>query len=390
MLDEYIKELIANNNRVIIPNFGAFLLRATSKNKNKKDLSEKIDDIYFSPFLKFNDELLVNHIIKKEGGDTQGAMDKINGYIGDIEEKVEKEGVYTIDGLGEFHMDDQGKVQFKVYSSAEASEPAKTPKSTPKKESTPSSKTVNEKAAREPKTSRGEEPAANKSSTPQPERKEPQAKASGTARSTGSSKTKTSGSKTPPPLPPSGNKKTTQKPTKGTNRGLVLSIAIGVPIAVIFIWAMLNFDTVQDLFRKDNGQTNKAKATQEEPVKANKEKADSKQATQKQQTTDASQQQATSGEKTEPSKSQREVRLQSSSQANTKKYYIVAGSFKKRENAENFRAKLLKQGYDAEMIGERNGMHAVSYASFQNKSQDQAELRKLRNQEGLSAWLLYY
>jgi cell division septation protein DedD/nucleoid DNA-binding protein len=389
MLDEYIKELIANNNRVIIPNFGAFLLRATSKNKNKKELSEKIDDIYFSPFLKFNDELLVNHIIKKEGGDTQGAMDKINGYIRNIEEKVEKDGSYTIDGLGEFHMDDQGKVQFKVYSSAEASESTKTTKSSTKKESAPSSKTVNEKAAREPKSSPGEEQAAKASSKPEPERKETQARASGTARSAGNSKTKTSGAKTTPP-PSSGSKQTTKKPAKGTNRGLVLSIAVGVPIAILFIWAMLNFDTVQELFKNDKGRNPQAKTTQEEPVKPKKEKSDSKQTTQKQQTKDASQKQTASDKTTEQSKPQKEVRQQASRPANTKKYYIVAGSFKKRENAVNFRDKLLKQGYDAEMIGERNGMHAVSYASFQNKSQAQAELRNLRNQEGLSAWLLYY
>src|SRR6056297_2512331 len=149
MLDDYIKELIASNNRVIIPNFGAFLLRATSKNKNKKELSEKLEDIYFSPFLKFNDELLVNHIIKQEGGDTQGAMNKINEYIRNIEEKVEKDGVYTIEELGEFHMDDQGKVQFKVYSSSEAQESPRAPKAAPPKESKNAAKTINEKAAQE-------------------------------------------------------------------------------------------------------------------------------------------------------------------------------------------------------------------------------------------------
>jgi nucleoid DNA-binding protein len=389
MLDEYIKELIANNNRVIIPNFGAFLLRATSKNKNKKDLSEKIDDIYFSPFLKFNDELLVNHIIKTEGGDTQGAMDKINGYIKNIEEKVEKEGAYTIGGLGEFHMDDQGKIQFKVFSSAEAGEQAKAPQAPPRKESAPSSKTVNEKAAREQKTPRGEEQASNKPAGSQTGNKQTQAKASQTTSTTDSSKGKTSGAKTPPP-PPSASKQAAKKQGKGTNRGLVLSIAIGVPIAVIFIWAMLNFDTVQDLFRNDNGPTNQAKTAREEPVKPKKEKSESQQTTQKQETADASKQQKASEETAKQSETQREVRQQPGSPANEKKYYIVAGSFKKRENAVSFREKLVEQGYNAEMIGERNGMHAVSYASFQNKNQAQAELRKLRNQDGLSAWLLYY
>ena len=407
MLDEYIKELIATNNRVIIPNFGAFLLRATSKNKNKKNLSDKIDDIYFSPFLKFNDELLVNHIIKQEGGDTQGAMNKINEYIRNIEEKVEKDGVYTIEELGEFHMDDQGKVQFKVYSSSEAQESPRAPKAAPPKESKNAAKTINEKAAQEkepaqektrsPKasstpSSSSKEQQGKASSTPSSASMEQQGKASGTSPSAGTSKGKPPRAKTPPP-PPSGGKKTTAKPEKGNNRGLVLSIAIGVPIAVIFIWAMLNFDTVQDLFSKDNGQKDMAKAPQEQTTpsgKDTKEQRESKQGTQKQQTAASSQQQSDARESAEQSEPQREVRQQTASPAPEKKYYIVAGSFKKRENAENFRKKLVDKGYDAEMIGERNGMHAVSYASFQNKSQAQTELQRLRNQEELSAWLLYY
>src|SRR6056297_3595353 len=144
MLDDYIKELIASNNRVIIPNFGAFLLRATSKNKNKKELSEKLEDIYFSPFLKFNDELLVNHIIRQEGDDQSGAMDKINQYIKTIEQQVKEEGSYTIENLGDFYMDDQGKIQFKVHGNARPEKPSD--KQAPDKEAQ-SARTINEKAA---------------------------------------------------------------------------------------------------------------------------------------------------------------------------------------------------------------------------------------------------
>jgi len=389
MLDEYIKELIANNNRVIIPNFGAFLLRATSKNKNKKNLSEKIDDIYFSPFLKFNDELLVNHIIKTEGGDTQGAMNKINEYIRTIEEKVESDGVYRIEGLGEFHMDEQGKVQFKVYSSQDSQESSTAPKAAPPKESGPAATTINEKAGKEKEPQK--EPPQKKTtapkastSTPPSASKEQQAKKPAASRQAGT------GSPSPPP---SGGRKTAQKSGKGTNRGLVLSIAIGVPVAVVFIWAMLNFDTVQDLFKKDNGQTDMASARQEQTTPAGKDKkqaGESTEAPEEQQTAGASQQQPAAQETAEQPEPRSQARQQASSTASEKKFYIVAGSFKKRENAQSFRKKLVDQGYDAEMIGERNGMHAVSYASFQNKSQAQAELRRLRNQKELSAWLLYY
>src|SRR6056297_1862265 len=133
MLDEYIKELIASNNRVIIPNFGAFLLRATSKNKNKKELSAKINDIYFSPFLKFNDELLMNHVIKKENLTQREAMDMITKYINTIENSVKENGAYQIAGFGQFYMDNQGKIQFKVQPSAQKEEPKETKQAPPTK-----------------------------------------------------------------------------------------------------------------------------------------------------------------------------------------------------------------------------------------------------------------
>ena len=52
MIATYIQELLATNNRVIVPNYGAFLVRATSKSKDASTLKEKLKDVYFSPFLR--------------------------------------------------------------------------------------------------------------------------------------------------------------------------------------------------------------------------------------------------------------------------------------------------------------------------------------------------
>ena len=396
MLDDYIKELIANNNRVIIPNFGAFLLRATSKNKNKKELSEKLEDIYFSPFLKFNDELLVNHIIRQEGDDQSGAMDKINQYIKTIEQQVKDEGSYTIENLGDFYMDDQGKIQFRVHGNARREEPAS--KQQPDEEAQ-SARTINEKAAGSQQASSEEksekkEPAGKAA----PETQKTSSAAAGKAKSqSAASQAKGKKSHTPPPPPKNQNRKTKEKSDSGSNRGLILSVAIGVPIAVIFIWAMLNFDTVQDLFRSDNQQINIPE--QAESPSASKAATDTERESPSQSTSEASQK-ASGSSPEKGSESPQAAADQSGSQSagseqqgsvsQGKKYYLVAGSFKKRQNAVNYRKKLIDQGYNAEMVGERDGMHAVSYASFQNKSKAQNELRRLREEEGLTAWLLYY
>lgn len=387
MLNEYIKELIASNNRVIIPNFGAFLLRATSKNKNKKDLASKIEDIYFSPFLKFNDELLVNHIMKKEEVDQKAALEKVNEYIKTIEDSVNKEGSFKIQGLGEFYQDAQGKIQFKINPSgatAEDKAPQKKAEKEPKKaqpktedkstEDKSTKKTVNEKAASSKTEGAKVKPEAAKPVSSKPTNEK------GKAQST-QSKTKTPSSgagKPPKTAKPSGNKK--------TNKGLVLSIAIGVPVAAIFIWAMLNLDTVSTIF---GGKEEKKENTVAENVDK-KEEATDKSTQEKEASTDKTKKSGESKEKQETAQKQNDQSAkQEKASPKTKKYYIVAGSFRKKQNAINFRNKLQKEGYKSELIGERNGMHAVSYSSFQSKAKAQAELSMFRR-KGIQAWLLYH
>ncbi|MEF8844806.1 MAG: SPOR domain-containing protein [Bacteroidales bacterium] len=410
MLDEYIKELIANNNRVIIPNFGAFLLRATSKNKNKKELSAKINDIYFSPFLKFNDELLMNHVIKKENVTQREAMDMLNQYISTIENSVKENGSYQIQGFGEFYMDNQGKIQFRIQSSARKESPKETQQAPPARESETresqkTGSTINEKAARkktsttQAKSEEQSKPKTEKQQAPtstSAQKSEKTVKTGAGTAGSGTTGASASAGKTPPPPPPK-KEKTGQSGGK-RNKGLLLSIVIGVPVAVVFIWAMLNFDTVQSIFTKDERQTPAMEAMDEGTEQQRQEQEEQDQTTSEEDTASDREQiqepaetqdlQTTQAEQSERQTSPSQQQVSRASEG--KKYYIVAGSFENRENAVNFRQKLRSQGYDSEMIGERNGMHAVSYASFDNKSQAKRELQKLRNEEGVQAWLLYY
>ena len=389
MLDEYIKELIANNNRVIIPNFGAFLLRATSKNKNKKELSAKINDIYFSPFLKFNDELLMNHVIKKENVTQKEAMDMISKYISNIETSVKENGSYSIEGFGEFYMDNQGKIQFKIQPSTQKEDSKEVKQAPPakeseKKETQKDSSTINEKAARQKTTATGTKSEEQKQE--KTEKKETPTSQHTTGRS---AKTKQTTGKTSPPPPPKKDKVKRESSGSKKNKGLILSIVIGVPVAILFIWAMLNFDTVQSIFTKDEPRTPAVTNAMDENNEQQAEEQDEENQTASGETSEQE-----SGQ-TQESQTQVEQQAGAGQQqvnqaSSDKKYYIVAGSFKKRENAVNFRQELQNQGYNSEMIGERNGMHAVSYASFNNKNQAQRELQRLRNEEGVQAWLLYY
>lgn len=389
MLNEYIKELIASNNRVIIPNFGAFLLRATSKNKNKKDLASKIEDIYFSPFLKFNDELLVNHIMKKENLDQKASLEKINEYIKTIEDTVKKEGVFTIEGLGEFYQDAQGKIQFKINpgegkqetSEEKEEKKAEETKTQPTKKETDKTakKTVNEKASAAKSSSTKQEPQkASQKQTEQGKEKQKSATAQASKQKATATKKSATTSKQP-------------SEKKKTNKGLVLSIAIGVPVAAIFVWAMLNFDTVNSLFSKDGDDKQKSSVAEKIDKAGQKEESTKEQNGEKKAQADQTKEkkQKETEAKSDKQPKQEQVKTTATTGTTGKKFYIVAGSFRKKQNAINFREKLQEQGYNSELIGERNGMHAVSYDSFQSKAKAQAELSAYRK-KGIKAWLLYY
>src|SRR6056297_1002546 len=385
MLNDYIKELIASNNRVIIPNFGAFLLRATSKNKNKKELSEKIQDIYFSPFLKFNDELLVNHIIKKENTNQKEAMDKIGEYVKGIENSVKKDGVYKIEGLGEFYQDDQGKIQFKVASdeAKEEEKPKAASSSAKKTTQAKKSSTVNEKAAGKKKettaSEKKEEPAKSSADKTQKAQEKPKEEKKPPRKEPVSKATARKGAQTPPPKKPSAAKTTSGGKKGGGNKGLVLAIVIGVPVAALFVWAMLNFDTVEKIF---SGKETKTEQIAEKTKSGKEKKAEE---TEKKQEKEKTTQQET----TKPKKQKSEKTQVQKANKGTKKFYIVAGSFRNLEYAKKFNQDLINQGYNSELIGERNGMHAVSYNSYKNKSQAVKELQEMRD-KGLQVWLLYY
>jgi len=392
MISTYIQELLATNNRVIVPNYGAFLVRATSKSKDANTLEEKLKDIYFSPFLKFNDELLEKYIIKKDGITKEEAAQKIKEFIDEVKKELEQEKPYEIKGFGSFTADKQGKVQFITVAATEpvakekakekapekkAEETKKTPatnktKTEPKKEEKVVAKT--EKLEEKPKATEvkparpagGKEIVEPKKDTKlkefKPEKeaaKKVEAKAAPTqAKSTYSNK----------------------KEKKPVNKGLVWAIAIGLPLAAIFIWAVLNFNTVKKVFIKEKTKTEKV-TVKKKPVTTKKQATKSK-------TEEAKKEAEAKTETKTAAAAKKPVAKKPAVQQ--KKYYIIAGSFKNEKYAISYLNKLKTEGYNAEKLSERNGMYAVSYNSFADKHKAIAEYKFLAKEKGLQAWILYY
>lgn len=384
MIATYIKELLATNNRVIIPQFGAFLVRATSKHKDSKDLSKKIDDIYFSPFLKFNDELLVNHIVKKEKTTQEEANTKIKDFVNDINKTLEDGKSYAIEDMGDFSMDKQGKIQFVVASGAKS-------ETTEKKEET-KPKTTAAKAKETAKKEPEKKPAAKKTPPPKKEEKtevkkeEPQkAKTEPTKATT--VKEKAAAAKTQkssePLKPKEGYAPRRLEEKDDLNKGLIITIAISVPLAVIFILAILNFDVVKDFFSKNEGKVKTEQIAKKKPAKedAEKVKKDKETTSQDKKDTQTKKKATTTKQKT-PAK-------QATAKPAGKRYYVIAGSFQNEKYADAFMNDLKKEGYNAQKLPPHNGMYRVSYNSFADKRKAQAELNFITKEKGKKAWLLY-
>jgi nucleoid DNA-binding protein len=72
------------------------------------------------------------------------------------------------------------------------------------------------------------------------------------------------------------------------------------------------------------------------------------------------------------------------------KYYIVAGCFRDEVNADELVKSLRKMGYKAEKFGKIGDLYAVSFVSLDNKDEAVNELRKIRENMHPEAWMTQF
>jgi hypothetical protein len=100
-MEQYLLELIKNNNRVIVPNFGAFIV--------SRDAGTTV---LFNNFLSFNDGLLINYISRKEAIDDSEAFQKVTTFVEKVKKDLDDKGEYIIEKLGRFTKDQNGILRF--------------------------------------------------------------------------------------------------------------------------------------------------------------------------------------------------------------------------------------------------------------------------------------
>lgn len=391
----YLKELINANNRVIIPDFGAFILN-TGSNKN----------IVFNEFLKYNDGLLIDYIANKESISKDKAHDKVKQFVTSLRNEINTNKTVTLDGLGNLVLNDSGKLSFKQSSEKQASDEAPDtlniePESKATEETTEFKKTINPKAD-EKKTVAGAGTQKVTSQSTDAKKKElSQTTQTDTGEPAKQNITNNKQTKTQPTQEESKKqqpvKHIERKSSAGAvnysndrssrvinssrrTRNIIIVVAVNLVIVSFFILRKAGEKKTEKadnpIVLSPQNETKASEITNKNSDNGNKQ---------------ANQASANAEEDDIPRQIAEELKSNNVQTkqvvSNTNKYYIVAGCFANETNADNFLIKLQSQGYNAEKFGKVRSLHGVSYESYGNRSEALNALRRIRKQTGSDAWL---
>ncbi len=102
-MEKYLIDLLETNNRVIVPDLGAFIIR-----------QQEPQELVFNDLLAFNDGMLTSHIKQQEGISMSKAQVKIEEFVDQVKKVLTKGDIYHLENLGYLKMDDSSKIEFSV------------------------------------------------------------------------------------------------------------------------------------------------------------------------------------------------------------------------------------------------------------------------------------
>ena len=69
-------------------------------------------------------------------------------------------------------------------------------------------------------------------------------------------------------------------------------------------------------------------------------------------------------------------------------YHLIGGCFSSKENANNFLADMVSQGYAAQIVDQAGGLYRVSVANFATNDDAKNQKNSLKNDHNISTWIL--
>ncbi len=378
-MDKHLTELIKNNNRVIIPDLGAFLIRKQGDSQT----------ISFNSIIKFDDGLFTGFISQKEKIDKKQAKDKLTEYTNKIKAELNKGNQFKVGTLGSLYKDANGKIQFiegKGKPPAEAAGAAAAPKNpetkTEKPDAGPAAAKTEKKEEKKPvePDKSGSKPGDKQKTVHE------RLQTSGKKPSTVQSKTTTQAK------PKAAASKTTSSSGSGDNNKKIL-VGAGIALLVLGLFAVYWFVLKDKFFKEpdlplvadtlpeiEEPKEDVATMETDSIVKAEKDTAV-----------------AVAKAKESDTKDKKEPKVVKASNKPVKKsysgkqYYIVAGCFEVEQNADNYVNTLKQKGYDnARKFRTIGRLHAVCFDSYKSHQDALSALRKIQNNYESNAWMMEY
>jgi len=162
-MEKSLIRLLKLNNRVIVPDLGAFIIR-------QQDPKELV----FNDLLAFDDGMLTDHLMQEDKLSKSEAQNRIKQFVDKIKKKINTGDPYQLEMLGSLKMDASSRIEFsssETVSSASEKESAPEPEVTPEPEAVKSEPEEPAKTTPEPEPEESPEPEAAK---PEPEPAKPE------------------------------------------------------------------------------------------------------------------------------------------------------------------------------------------------------------------------
>lgn len=114
---KYITELLYRYDCVIVPEFGAFITNTFSASIDNSGVTmlPPRKEVSFNEQLKQNDGLLLNHLTDVFNCSYEDAQIKLSDFIKDLKESLISGSTITFDNLGDFNINNEGKLQFNPF-----------------------------------------------------------------------------------------------------------------------------------------------------------------------------------------------------------------------------------------------------------------------------------
>lgn len=111
---ESLKEILTQEHCVVVPNFGAFLLRDNGSTLNiyTKELKPTHSNVYFNKDIRTDDGLLANHLKDKLNIGYKDAISYIQDIVNQISQSVDEKKICHLSPLGNFFKNAEGELFF--------------------------------------------------------------------------------------------------------------------------------------------------------------------------------------------------------------------------------------------------------------------------------------